>query len=361
MVEAGGSPEKSSGRDLPPVSPSNPREIDDDAENYVHDEFVELGTDELALDELATDEGSDGGSDEDPDEATHGARLREALSISSVETLIESPAHYAQLPNGFQDAMTLDFDALSQFRRAEYQRLRLAGDSSPERTSQRPILSLLTEHSGRGRSQSAQLDQAAPFPRFEIDDLSPLNSQSNRDSQPAPSFYAFEHYSPTEISALEFSHLNGPRANVPSRRPIAHQKNRSIIVGLSSSVSSSPISVSTATGSQNPRQLKDVGLSRTESLRNPVQVRQHLLSLNSTYYPGELVGDSGNPRYTFPPRASVPYPWQIPGQPAAVPSIDRRRGQSLSGATQSTDGILRAQLNHGSLTASRSMYFLPHI
>ena len=346
MVETGGSPEKNSGHDLPWVSSSNAREIDEDAESYVHDEFVN---------ELATDEGSDEDSDEGPDEATHGARLREALSISSVE-LIESPVHHAQLPNGFQDAMTLDFDALSRFRRAEYQRLRVACDSSLERTSQRPILSLFAEHSGRGRSQSAQLNQVASFPRFEIDDLSPLNFQSNRDGQPAPSLYAFEHYSPTEVSAREFSHLNGPRANIPSRRPVAHQKNRSIVLGLSSSFSSSPISFSsTVTGSQTLRQLNDVGLSPTESLRNPVQVRQHLLSLNSTDYPGELVGGSGNPRYTFPPRASVPYPWQIPGQPAAVPSVDRRRGQSLSGATQSTDRVLRAQVNHGSLTASRSM------
>lgn len=361
MVETGGSPEKS-GRDLPWVSSSNAREIYDDAESYVHDEFVELATDELALDELATDEGSGEDSDEGPDEATTGARLREALSISSVETLIESPVHHAQLPNGFEDAMTLDFDALSRFRRAEYERLRVACDSSPERTSQRPILSLFAEHSGRGRSQSAQLDQAASFPRFEIDDLSPENFQSDRDSQPAPSLYAFEHYSPTEVSALEFSHLNGPRANIPSRRPIAHQKNRSIILGLSSSLSSSPISFSTTgTSSQNPRQLNDVNLSPPESLRNPVQVRQHLLSLNSTDYPGELVGGSSNPRYTFPPRASIPYPWQIPGQPAAVPSVDRRRGQSLSGTTQSTDRILQAQVNHGGLTASRSMYFLPQV
>ena len=342
------------------VSSSNASEIDEDVESYVHDESVELATDELGLDELATDEGSDEGLDDAPDEATHRARIREAPSINSVETLTESPVHHSQLPNGFQDAMTLDSDALSRFRRAEYERLRVAGDSLPERTSQRPFLSILAEHSGRGRSQSAQLDQAASFHRFDIDDLSLLNFQSNRDGLPAPSLYAINHYSPPEVSALEFSHLNGLRTNIPCRRPFVHQKYRSIIVGLSSSVSSSPVSFSTtATGSQNPRQLNDVGLSPTESLRNPVQVRQHLLSLNSTYYPSELVGSSGNPRYTLPPRALVPYSWQISDQPAAVPSVDRRRGQSLSGATQSTDRSLRPQVNHGSPTASRSMYIFP--
>lgn len=357
MVELCGSPEKSSGRNLVRVSTSNAPDIDDDAEDYEPDELVELATDELAMYELATDElaldepatdgGSDEVSDESSDEATYGAPFRGLLS--------ESPAQHGQSPNTSQDLMTIDYDVLSQLQQAEYEHLRFAGDSSPEQRSQAPFSSLYTERRGRGRSQSTQYDQSAALPRFEFDDLYPLNSQSNHNGQAAPSFYALEPDSPTEVSTLEFSQFNGSRANLPGRRPLLHQRNRSNFQGHSSSVSSSPISLSpTARRPHNQRQLSDLGRSWMDSLRE--QSRQNILALSSTYYSGELAGDSYSPRFDhFPPQGLVSSLGQLPGQP------DRRRGQSLSRADQSTDRVLRTQLNHAGLTSSRSVYIFLQI
>lgn len=357
MVELCGSPERSSGRNLVRVSTSNAPDIDDDAEDYEHDELVELATeelaayelatDELALDESATDGGSGEVSDESSDEATHRALFRELFS--------ESPAHHGQSPNRFQDPMSINCDALSQLQQAEYERLRFASDSSPEQRSEAHLLSLFTERRGRGRSQSTQYDQSAALARFEIDDLYPLNSQSNHNGQAAPSFYTLEPDSPTEVSTLEFPQFNGSRANLPVRRPLLHQRFHSNFQGHSSSVSSSPISLSsTAKLPHNRRQFNELSRSWNDSLRE--QSRQNISALSSSYYSGELAGDSYSPRFDhLLPQGSAPSLWQLPGQP------DRRRGQSSSRATQSTDRVLRTQLDYAGLTSSRSVFIFLQI
>lgn len=360
MVGIGASPEKSSGSrfpSLPWVATSN-----DEAEDFEHDECVELPTDELGADE---------GSSEISDEESEVARLRKVLSISSVDTLNDLPTRHELSRNGLPDAMTLGFDALDRLEQAENDSLRLAGyssselspspeqRSSPKLRSQRPLISPYTERSGRGRSQSALHDQTGPFPQFEIDDLSPMDYPSNRNGQAAPSFDPFEQYSPTEFSRWQFSTWNRSGANPPIGRPIQHQRTWSNILRLPS-VPSSPISFpSTARRPQYPRQLSDVIQSQTESLHG--QARRHFLALRSNYYSYELAGDSGNPPFNnFPPQESVPHQWQTSGQPALVSPVDHRRGQSLSRATQSTDRPLRTQVNNGELKSSRSMYlFLP--
>lgn len=347
MVELGGSPEKSCG---------GAREIDDETEAYERGELVELTMNNLTLNELATDEGSGQGSDERSDETTHSSRLGELLSFSSAEPLNDSPAYHGRLPSGMQRALISDYELSLQQAEHEHECLRFADGPSPEQRSQRPILSLFTERSGGGggHPQSTRHDQATSISRLEIDDLSPLD----RNGQTAPSFYGFEHYSPTEFSPFESSTLKGSRANASCRRPNPHQRNLSNILGLSSSVSSPPISLSSTTRRPpNPRLSSDVGLSWAEPLRNPDQALRHLLELHSTFYPIELAEDSEISRFNyFPSRESISNPWQGPGQPTLVPSIDRRRGQSLSGATQSTDRLLRTQVNFGGVAPSRSTY-----
>lgn len=350
MVKARGSAEKSSGLlEFPWVTASNARDIDDDAEDHEDNELVEL----------ATDEGSGENSDEGHEEATGGACLREALPFSSGESLNDPPTHHGQVLNERQGTTDLNHFGLSRRQQAEYDRLSVFdGFSSEQRAQPSIILSSLTESSGHGRSQSTRDDQATSFPRVGIDGLSPLHSQFHSSGN-APSLYAFERWSPTPFPPLDFSAFNGSRANAPNRRSIPYQRNHSNIHGHYSSVSDSPIYVS-STGRlpQNPRQSGDVDLSATtEYPPNPNQARRHRLSLNSNYNTGERIGESKYSRFNhFLAQGSVPQPWHMPLHPPPIPSIDRRRGLSLGEATQSTDRLLRKKLNSGA-AKSRSMFF----
>ncbi|MCJ1269647.1 hypothetical protein MMC22_009539 [Lobaria immixta] len=348
MVKFRGSAEESSGLlEYPWGTPSNARDIDDDAEDHEDDELVEL----------ASDEGSGEGSDEGREEAAGGACLREALPFSSGESSNELPAHHGQVLNEGQDTTDLYHFGLSRHQQPEYDRLRVFDGFSPEQGAQRSIiLSSLTESSGHGRSQSTRDDQATSFPRFGIDDLSPLYSQFLSGGD-ALSLYDFERWSSGSSPPLDFSAFNGSRANAPNRLSIPYQRNRSNFHGHFSSVSDSPIYVS-STGRlpQNRRQSSDAGLSATtEYPPNPDQARRHRLSLNSNYNTGEWIGESNYSRFNhFLGQGTVPQPWHMPLRPPSVPSTDRRRGVSLGGATQSTDRLLRKKLNSGA-TKSRKL------
>lgn len=380
MVESGGSPEKTSS-DLTGVSTFNARGIDVDAEDDEHDVLVGLADDELELDGFASDEGhgeaSDESLDDDPDDPTRGVRLRELLSISSLNSSVNSPSTHGQLPtssngrqlpnpyddeqlslNRIQDAMANCYDAMDQFRLLERDRY---FDSSPEQSSQTPISSLSTVHSGRGLStvhggSSRSRNTDHTFPSFETTDSFPLESHNNRDGQTATSFHGFglEPDSSTEDS-LDYFSFNGLKSNGSSRRLIPHQRNRSNVV-ISSSVSSSPVS-STARRPQNPRQFSDLGLSRSEYFCD----QQHPPTLNPGYHSGELAGNFDDHHLDdLTPRGSATSPLQLSGKPTQVLSIDRRRGQSFSDVTGVTDRFLQSiltELNAGALTPSPSMFF----